>query len=326
MKIGEKNFNVKQNKVYVMGILNVTPDSFSDGGTYIDTDIALKHALDMGREGADIIDIGGESTRPGHEKISVQEEIDRVSTVISAIKKETDIPISIDTYKPQVAAAALDAGADMINDIWGLRYDKFNNANEDSEYYPCDKADSSQKETMSMAELASARKVPICIMYNDNLGRNMEERTDEVLVRYLESNSKRSAVELVSSIREEGVIDRIVWGLEESLDIAYKAGIDKHNIILDPGIGFAKTQKENLLVVKNLNQIVKRLGHPVLFAASRKSMIGNVLDLPHEEREEGTLVTTILAAQAGCRFVRVHDVEKNVRALKMLDGIMDLKN
>ena len=314
MKIGEKNFNVKQNKVYVMGILNVTPDSFSDGGNYISTDIALKHALDMAHEGADIIDIGGESTRPGHERISVQEEIDRVCKVIASIKKETDVPISIDTYKPQVAEAALDAGADMINDIWGLRYDRFNDAGNDV------------SGGMSMAELTASRKVPICIMYNDNLGRNMEERTDEVLVRYLESNSKRSAVELVSSIREEGVIDRIVWGLEESLDIAYKAGIDKHNIILDPGIGFAKTQKENLLVVKNLNQIVKRLGHPVLLAASRKSMIGNVLELPPEEREEGTLVTTILAAQAGCRFVRVHDVEKNVRALKMLDGIMGLKD
>ncbi len=305
MKIGNKDFDFGSHHVYVMGILNITPDSFSDGGKYTEKDAILKHTEEMIDSGADIIDVGGESTRPGHIQISVQEEIDRVTEVIRQIKDSFDIPVSIDTYKAEVAACALQAGADVINDIWGLKY-------REAEV---------SLEKASMAEVAAEAGVPVILMHNDHLGRSLEERTGEALELFLRDNPSRSAVELLSVVGEDRVADRVVWGLEESVKIALDAGIRKENIILDPGIGFAKTQRENLLTMKYLPGIVKRLDYPVLLATSRKSMIGNALDLPADEREEGTIVTSVLGAQAGCKMIRVHDVEKNVRALKMLDAI-----
>ena len=305
MKIGNKDFDFGSHHVYVMGILNITPDSFSDGGKYTEKDAILKHTEEMIDSGADIIDVGGESTRPGHIQISVQEEIDRVTEVIREIKDSFDIPVSIDTYKAEVAACALQAGADVINDIWGLKY-------REAEV---------SLEKASMAEVAARAGVPVILMHNDHLGRSLEERTGEALELFLKDNPSRSAVELLSVVGEDRVADRVVWGLEESVKIALDAGIRKENIILDPGIGFAKTQRENLLTMKYLPNIVKRLEYPVLLATSRKSMIGNALDLPADEREEGTIVTSVLGAQAGCKMIRVHDVEKNVRALKMLDAI-----
>ena len=306
MIIGKRDFDFSSHHVYVMGILNITPDSFSDGGKYTEKDAILKHTEEMIDSGADIIDVGGESTRPGHIQISVQEEIDRVTEVIREIKDSFDIPVSIDTYKAEVAACALQAGADVINDIWGLKY----------------RETEVSLEKASMAEVAAEAGVPVILMHNDHLGRSLDERTGKALEEFLRDNPGRSAVELLSVVGEDRVADRVVWGLEESVKLALDAGIRKENIILDPGIGFAKTQRENLLTMKYLPGIVKRLDYPVLLATSRKSMIGNALDLPADEREEGTIVTSVLGAQAGCKMIRVHDVEKNVRALRMLDSIM----
>lgn len=266
MKIGNKIF-VQSEKTYVMGILNVTPDSFSDGGSYTSIDKAMEQTEKMIQQGADIIDVGGESTRPGHVQIGDEEEIKRVVPVIREIKKKFDIPVSIDTYKSAVAKAALEAGADLLNDIWGFRYDE------------------------KMAELAAEYDVPVCLMHNrDNLDYD----------------------DFMEDVKKD---------LQISLDIAEKYGVKKENIMLDPGVGFGKTYEQNLMVMNHLEEIVD-MGYPVLLGTSRKSVIGLTLDLPVDEREEGTLATSVLGAIKGCQFVRVHDVEKNVRALKMTDAIL----
>ena len=266
MKIGNKIFEPSE-KTYVMGILNVTPDSFSDGGSYTSIDKAMEQTEKMIQQGADIIDVGGESTRPGHVQIGDEEEIKRVVPVIWEIKKKFDIPVSIDTYKSAVAKAALEAGADLLNDIWGFRYDE------------------------KMAELAAEYDVPVCLMHNrDNLDYD----------------------DFMEDVKKD---------LQISLDIAEKYGVKKENIMLDPGVGFGKTYEQNLMVMNHLEEIVD-MGYPVLLGTSRKSVIGLTLDLPVDEREEGTLATSVLGAIKGCQFVRVQDVEKNVRALKMTDAIL----
>ena len=266
MKIGNKIFEPSE-KTYVMGILNVTPDSFSDGGSYTSIDKAMEQAEKMIQQGADIIDVGGESTRPGHVQIGDEEEIKRVVPVIREIKKKFDIPVSIDTYKSVVAKAALEAGADLLNDIWGFRYDE------------------------KMAELAAEYDVPVCLMHNrDNLDYD----------------------DFMEDVKKD---------LQISLDIAEKYGVKKENIMLDPGVGFGKTYEQNLMVMNHLEEIVD-MGYPVLLGTSRKSVIGLTLDLPVDEREEGPLATSVLGAIKVCQFVRVHDVEKNVRALKMTDAIL----
>ena len=266
MKIGNKIFEPSE-KTYVMGILNVTPDSFSDGGSYTSIDKAMEQTEKMIQQGADIIDVGGESTRPGHVQIGDEEEIKRVVPVIREIKKKFDIPVSIDTYKSAVAKAALEAGADLLNDIWGFRYDE------------------------KMAELAAEYDVPVCLMHNrDNLDYD----------------------DFMEDVKKD---------LQISLDIAEKYGVKKENIMLDPGVGIGKTYEQNLMVMNHLEEIVD-MGYPVLLGTSRKSVIGLTLDLPVDEREEGTLATSVLGAIKGCQFVRVHDVEKNVRALKMTDAIL----
>lgn len=266
MKIGNKIFEPSE-KTYVMGILNVTPDSLSDGGSYTSIDKAMEQTEKMIQQGADIIDVGGESTRPGHVQIGDEEEIKRVVPVIREIKKKFDIPVSIDTYKSAVAKAALEAGADLLNDIWGFRYDE------------------------KMAELAAEYDVPVCLMHNrDNLDYD----------------------DFMEDVKKD---------LQISLDIAEKYGVKKENIMLDPGVGFGKTYEQNLMVMNHLEEIVD-MGYPVLLGTSRKSVIGLTLDLPVDEREEGTLATSVLGAIKGCQFVRVHDVEKNVRALKMTDAIL----
>ena len=266
MKIGNKIFEPSE-KTFVMGILNVTPDSFSDGGSYTSIDKAMEQTEKMIQQGADIIDVGGESTRPGHVQIGDEEEIRRVVPIIREIKKKFDIPVSIDTYKSAVAKAALEAGADLLNDIWGFRYDE------------------------KMAELASEYDVPVCLMHNrDNLDYD----------------------DFMEDVKKD---------LQISLDIAEKYGVKKENIMLDPGVGFGKTYEQNLIVMNHLEEIVD-MGYPVLLGTSRKSVIGLTLDLPGDEREEGSLATSVLGAIKGCQFVRVHDVEKNVRALKMTDAIL----
>lgn len=265
MRIGNKEFQTSGH-TYVMGILNVTPDSFSDGGRWNHMDDALFHAQSMIDEGADILDIGGESTRPGYTRISDEEEIARVAPVIEAVKSRFDIPISVDTYKSSVAKAAIAAGADLVNDIWGLKVDP------------------------KMAEVIAKAKVPSCLMHN---------RETAVYNQFL---------------------DDVVADLKETLTIAEKAGICKDTIILDPGVGFAKSYEQNLAITNHL-EVVDALGCPILLGTSRKSMIGLTLDLPSDQREEGTMVTTVWAVQKGCMFVRVHNVQANVRAIKMAEAL-----
>lgn len=265
MRIGNREFE-NHGKTYVMGILNVTPDSFSDGGRWNTLDAALKHAQEMKEQGADILDIGGESTRPGYTKISCEEEIERVAPVIEAVKARIEIPISIDTYKAPVARAAIVAGADLINDIWGL------------------KADS------EMAALIAETGAACCLMHN---------RKEAVYNDY---------------------IPDVLTDLQESLTLADQAGIDRSRVILDPGIGFAKSLEQNLILMNHL-EVLHTLGCPILLGTSRKSMIGLTLNLPSDQREEGTLVTTVMAVEKGCMFVRVHNVQANARAIRMAEAI-----
>jgi len=267
MKINHKQFN-QPNHTYIMGILNVTPDSFSDGGRFTQLDAALQQVERMISEGADVIDIGGESTRPGFEAITIEEEIQRTARMIEAITARFDIPVSIDTYKSEVAKAALSVGASMVNDVWGLKHDP------------------------KMASVVKEYDVPVCIMHNRH---NMDYHS---------------------------LLPDMISDLHESIQLATDAGIESNQIILDPGIGFAKTREHNLLVMKNLGHF-HSLGYPILLGASRKSMIGLTLDLPVEERLEGTLATTVVAVLAGCAWVRVHDVKENKRVIQMTEAMRD---
>ena len=264
MIIGKREFH--NNGAYIMGILNVTPDSFSDGGRYTTDEAALKQAEQMILAGADIIDVGGESTRPGYTPVPVAEEISRTCFVIEAIKEKFDVPVSIDTYKPEVAEAGILAGADMVNDIWGLRADD------------------------RMASVVATHRVSVCLMHN--------RKTPQY----------------------EDLIPDMLADLAESISIAKNAGIPEERILLDPGIGFAKNTQENLAVMRELERFTE-LGFPVMLATSRKSVIGNTLNLPVTEREEGTLATTVLGYMKGCCFFRVHDVKANRRALDMVKAI-----
>lgn len=269
MRIGSRDF-ATTGHTYIMGILNVTPDSFSDGGKFNQIDAALKHAEEMIRDGADVIDIGGESTRPGYTKISDEEETGRVVPVIEAVKKEFGIPISVDTYKSGVAEAAAQAGADLINDIWGLKYDA------------------------RMSEVIAKSGLACCLMHNRD---NTEYRN------------------FMEDVKQD---------LRETIALAKAAGIADDKIILDPGVGFAKSYENNLEVISRLKEF-NELKYPVLLGTSRKSVIGLTLDLPAAERVEGTIVTTVMAVEAGCMFVRVHDVKENHRAIQMAEAILDRK-
>lgn len=280
MRIGGKYLDLNH-KSYIMGILNVTPDSFSDGGFHMEPEAALSHALQMIEEGAAIIDVGGESTRPGYEEVSVQDEIDRVVPVIRALKKYADTIISLDTWKYEVAQAGIEAGAHMINDIWGLRHDQG-----------------------QMADLIARTGVACCLMHNrenvyiENAQENMHITEETIESNYLELFSKE---------------------MEESLAIARQAGIAQDRIILDPGIGFGKTYEQNLILMRNLARM-KKWNLPILLGTSRKSMIGITLGLPVDQREEGTIATTVIGRMAGIPLFRVHNVKGNVRALKMTDA------
>ncbi|MBT2658021.1 dihydropteroate synthase [Bacillus sp. ISL-18] len=254
-------------KTLVMGILNVTPDSFSDGGDFNQIERAVEHAKEMAENGADIIDIGGESTRPGYTVISDEEEIGRVVPVIKAISEQVPIPISIDTYKAEVAKQAIEAGAHIINDIWGAKADT------------------------RMARVAADYNVPIILMHN---------RHDQNYNSFMRD---------------------VLNDLYESITIAKNAGVSDENIILDPGIGFARNYQENVLTMQNLEKFVM-LGYPVLLGTSRKSMIGQALNLPVHERIEGTGATICYGIQKGCHMIRVHDVKEMSRMAKMMDILM----
>ncbi len=266
MKIGNREFDTAHH-TYVMGILNVTPDSFSDGGKWNTIDQALYHVERMIEEGMDIVDIGGESTRPGYVKISDAEEIQRVVPVIEAVKARFDVPVSLDTYKNKVAEAGILAGADLINDIWGLKYDK------------------------AMAGVIAKSGLPCCLMHN---------------------RSEASYGDFMQEMAAD---------LAQTLQIAESAGIAEDKIILDPGVGFGKSYENNLEVINCLEEL-KVLGCPILLGCSRKSVIGLTLNLPADQRVEGSLVTTVFGVIKGCSFVRVHDVKENVRAIRMAEAIL----
>ncbi len=276
MIIGKRDFDLNCGKSYIMGILNVTPDSFSDGGKYSDVDAALNQANQMIEDGADIIDIGGESTRPGYTMISVEAELDRILPVIEKLKENYDTPISVDTYKWTVAEAALNAGADMINDIWGLNYPE----------------DPGHK----MAKICAKYNVPICVMHNNPIK--------------LESAS------------EKEFLNTFISQIQERIAIAKTAGIKDENIILDPGVGFAKNLEENKWSIPAIKSM-KELGYPVLLGISNKSIIGNISNLPVEERTEGTIALNVLGRTYGSDFFRVHDVRSNKRALEIADAIIN---
>lgn len=266
IKIGNKVFPIGK-QTYVMGILNVTPDSFSDGGKFIDLEKAIKHAKEMAAEGADIIDIGGESTRPSHTPLGEEEEIKRVIPIIKALSNEINIPLSIDTYKAKVAEFAILEGASLINDIWGF------------------------KKEIEIAKVAAKYNTACCLMHNR------------------ENNNYSN------------LMDDILKDLQESIQIALNAGVKEDKIILDPGIGFAKSYEQNLEVMNKL-EMISSLGYPVLLATSKKSMIGNTLNLPPNERAEGTIATTAIGIMKNCDFVRVHDVKENKRVCIMTDAII----
>lgn len=266
IKIGSRMFDTKRH-TYIMGILNVTPDSFSDGGSYMTDDAALFRAEQMIGEGADIIDVGGESTRPGYQKISDEEEIARVVPVIEKIKAHFDIAVSADTYKSRVAAAALEAGADMINDIWGLKYDA------------------------QMAGVIKKYDAACCLMHNRE------------------------------TPQYENFMEDCLADLKGCIEIAKHAGIGDDKIVIDPGVGFAKTYEQNLSVLRHLEQFLT-LGYPLLLGTSRKSVIGLTIDVPADKRLAGTLATTVLGVQKGAAFIRVHDILANRQAVKMAEAIL----
>ncbi|SFM30748.1 dihydropteroate synthase [Salibacterium qingdaonense] len=264
--MNNKDFHFKD-KTYVMGILNVTPDSFSDGGLYNQKENALQRARDMIEQGADMIDVGGESTRPGSTKVEGEEERRRVIPVLKELSAHLTVPLSIDTYKAETARAALEAGADIINDVRGAKADP------------------------EMAGVAACYDAPIILMHN-------RENTDY-----------------------NDVMKDMIADIEESIEICRSAGVRKDRIILDPGIGFAKTYDQNLEVMRRLEEFTA-LDYPVLLGTSRKSLVSKTLDLPASDRVEGTGATISLGIERGADIVRVHDVLEMSRTVKMMDAML----
>lgn len=273
-------------RTYVMGILNVTPDSFSGDGIYSERDwqtAVVQQALTFLEEGADILDIGGESTRPGSSPITEEEELRRVVPAIAAIRREIDAPISVDTYRAAVAEAALDEGADWVNDVWGLRMDA------------------------EMAGMVAKYGCPVVIMHNRSKPKDVAQE-ERLGGRYI-------------GVAYDNLVDDVARELLESVEIALAAGVKSEQVILDPGIGFGKTVSQNTQLIDELDQI-KRLGYPVLLGPSRKSFIGYTLDLPAQERMEGTAAAVAIGIDRGADIVRVHDVLAMVRVARMTDSIV----
>ncbi len=254
-------------KTYIMGILNRTPDSFSDGGVYMNIDNAIQHVYSMIEDGADIIDIGGESTRPGSIPVGAEIEMERIIPLIREVSKIKDIIISVDTYRAKTALAAVEAGAGFINDIWGLKDDP------------------------EMAYIAAQRDVMLCIMHNRE------------------------------TAKYDFFIDDVRDDLSNSIDIAIKAGVKDRNIIIDPGVGFGKTYEQNIEIMRNINML-KDFGYPVLLGVSRKSVVGLTLDLPVDQRVEGTIAANVIGIVNGVDIIRVHDIKENMRAAKFADKLI----
>ncbi len=270
MKLICRNHVLTLNKPLIMGILNVTPDSFSDGGKYTSVEKAVAHAQKMAQEGADIIDVGGESTRPGSDIVSAEEELRRVLPVIERLLKEINIPLSIDTMKPEVAEECLKRGVHILNDVTGLRNE-------------------------TMINVAAKYNVPVVIMHMLGMPKIMQENPVY-----------------------ENVIKEIKGYLQKQAEKAKSKGISQ--IIIDPGIGFGKTIEHNLKIIKDLNEF-KKLGFPLLVGPSRKSFIGKILDLPVEERLEGTLAAVTACILHGADIVRVHDVKECKRVVEIANAI-----
>ena len=274
-----KNFNdwllSKKKQSLIMGILNVTPDSFSDGGKYLEKNIAINHALEMIDEGADIIDIGGESTRPFSDPVSLKEEISRVVPVIEGIRKESDVCISIDTTKSQVATAALNSGASVINDVSAMEVDQL------------------------MVDVALKFDCPLIIMHMKGTPKNMQDDP-----------------------KYESLISDIKDYLLDRANFIISKGINSKKIVIDPGIGFGKTVENNFEIINNLNHFTS-MDFPVLLGASRKSFIGISLNLPEEDRLEGSLAANIIGLQNGAKIFRVHDVAETNKALIIANKIFN---
>ena len=273
-------------KTYIMGILNVTPDSFSGDGLLDRRDwleAAVTRAIQIVSDGADILDVGGESTRPGSMPVSVQEERARVLEVIEAVRGAVDVPISIDSYRASVAEAALRMGADWINDVWGLRMDP------------------------GMADLAAICGCPIVIMHNRSRPKNVEQE-ERLGGRYVGIEYQ----DLILDIKRE---------LTESIELALRNGVAEDRIIVDPGLGFGKTVSQSARILNELNSF-RELGFPILVGPSRKSFIGYTLGLPPDERMEGTAAAVSIAIDRGADIVRVHDVKAMARVSRMTDSIV----
>jgi len=273
-------------RTYVMGILNVTPDSFSGDGL-IQGENWVARAIEQGltqvAEGAHILDVGGESTRPGATSIPIEEEIRRVVPVIEGLAGRTEAPISIDTSKGEVARAALEAGASIINDVWSFRLDP------------------------ELAALAAERDCPVILMHNRS--RPQDARFEERLGgRYV-------------GARYDDLLEDVARELKELADAAIAAGVDRQQIVLDPGIGFGKTVEQNLTLIQRFDRFAL-LGFPLLCGPSRKSFIGYTLDLPPEERVEDTAAAVAIAIARGADIVRVHDVKPMARVARMCDAIL----
>jgi dihydropteroate synthase len=277
-------------RTYVMGILNLTPDSFSGdgllraGGSLVEA--VLAQARRFAAEGADLLDVGGESTRPGAEKVSLEEELERVVPVVERLRQEVDLPISVDTYKAEVARAALQAGAHLVNDVWGLR----------------DPAEDSWNE--ELAAVVRQAGVPLVLMHN----RRARATVGDLGGHY-------------QQVEYRDLLGEVLSDLEESIAYAVEQGLPWESLIVDPGIGFGKTPAQNLVVMRRLSEL-KSLGRPILLGTSRKSFIGLALKLPPQERLEGTLATLALGIAGGADIVRVHDVKEAVRAARISDAIV----
>ncbi|MFW6140228.1 MAG: dihydropteroate synthase [Acidobacteriota bacterium] len=262
-------------RTWLMGILNVTPDSFSDGGLYLDEQSAVKKGLQLIEEGADILDIGGESSRPGSDPITAEEEKKRMLPVLSEIRKHTDAFISVDTTKSEVLKSALDEGADILNDISGMRFDP------------------------RILELVSNKNIPAVIMHMKGTPKNMQRKPEY-----------------------ENVIDEIKAFLKKRVEAALKSGIKKNKIIIDPGIGFGKRLKDNLKIIGNLSSF-NDLDLPILIGVSRKSFIGNLLNVTPDQRIEGTIASSLVSVLQGADILRSHDLASLKKALIVTEAIMN---
>ena len=282
LAVADTTFNWGE-RTYVMGVVNVTPDSFSGDGLGHDAEGALTQAERMIEEGADIIDVGGESTRPGSEPLGGEEELRRVIPVIEGLARRVDSPISIDTHRAQVAEEALAAGAHLVNDVWGLRMDP------------------------SLADVVARHRVPVVVMHNRSRPKDAAQ-TERLGGRYL-------------GVEYEDLMGDVIRELRESISLALDAGVEREKIIVDPGIGFGKTVEQSLQLVGELSEL-KVLGRPILLGPSRKSFIGYTLDLPPEERMEGTAAAVAIGIASGADIVRVHDVREMARVSRMTDAIV----